>query len=89
MNPSHATGLNRLYNSYMTEIGRFIILGGVFLIVLGLVIWGLGRIGFRGLPGDIKYESENVRVYFPIVTSIVLSIVLTLILWLWHWLGRR
>jgi hypothetical protein len=34
------------------------------------------------LPGDIKYESPggNVRVYFPIVTSIVFSVVLTLIL---------
>jgi hypothetical protein len=34
------------------------------------------------LPGDIKYESPNgnVRVYFPIVTSIVLSVVLTLFL---------
>jgi hypothetical protein len=38
--------------------------------------------GLSLLPGDIKYESPkgNVRVYFPIVTSIVLSIVLTLIL---------
>ena len=37
--------------------------------------------GLSFLPGDIKYESRNgnVRVYFPIVTSIVLS-VLTLIL---------
>ena len=31
------------------------------------------------LPGDIKYESPkgNVRIYFPIVTSIVLSILFT------------
>ena len=38
--------------------------------------------GLSLLPGDIKYESSNgnIRVYFPIVTSIVLSIVLTLIL---------
>jgi len=38
--------------------------------------------GLSLLPGDIKYESSNgnVRVYFPIVTSIVLSVVLTLIL---------
>jgi hypothetical protein len=38
--------------------------------------------GLALLPGDIKYESPNgnVRVYFPIVTSIVLSVVLTLIL---------
>jgi Protein of unknown function (DUF2905) len=34
------------------------------------------------LPGDIKYESPNgnVRIYFPIVTSLVLSVVFTLIL---------
>ena len=32
------------------------------------------------LPGDIKYESRNVRIYFPIVTSIILSILFTLIL---------
>jgi hypothetical protein len=38
--------------------------------------------GLSFLPGDIKYESRNgnVRVYFPVVTSIVLSVVLTLIL---------
>ena len=38
--------------------------------------------GLSFLPGDIKYQSPNgnVRIYFPIVTSIVLSIVLTLIL---------
>jgi hypothetical protein len=38
--------------------------------------------GLSLLPGDIKYESlnGNVRIYFPIVTSIVLSVVLTLIL---------
>jgi hypothetical protein len=34
------------------------------------------------LPGDVKYESPkgNVRIYFPIVTSIVLSVLFTLIL---------
>lgn len=38
--------------------------------------------GLSLLPGDLKYESpsENVRIYFPITTSIVLSIVATLVL---------
>ena len=38
--------------------------------------------GLTLLPGDIKYESANgqVKVYFPIVTSIVLSLVLSLVL---------
>jgi Protein of unknown function (DUF2905) len=65
-------------------------------IVLVLVLAGIGWLadrravdrrsnvtpGLSLLPGDIKYESPNgnVRIYFPIVTSIVLSVVLTLIL---------
>ena len=38
--------------------------------------------GLSFLLGDFKYESPNgnVRIYFPIVTSIVLSVLLTLIL---------
>src|SRR5262249_12631929 len=32
------------------------------------------------LPGDVKYESGNVRIYFPIVTAILLSGLFTLIL---------
>lgn len=38
--------------------------------------------GLQLLPGDIKYESPsgNVRIYFPVTTSIVLSIVLSLVL---------
>lgn len=42
--------------------------------------------GLALLPGDIKYESPNgnVRVYFPVMTSIVASIVLSLVLWLFR-----
>ncbi len=73
----------------MSEVGRFITLAGVVLVVLGLALWGLGKTGFRGLPGDLRYESDHVSVYFPIVTCLVLSVVATLAFWLWQWLGRR
>lgn len=38
------------------------------------------------LPGDISWQNEsgNVRVYFPVTTSIVVSIVLTLLMWLFR-----
>jgi Protein of unknown function (DUF2905) len=64
----------------------------VILLVLAVVGWLADQRaaanrsgvtpGLSFLPGDIKYESPNgnVRVYFPIVTSVVLSVVLTLIL---------
>jgi hypothetical protein len=44
------------------------------------------------LPGDMKYESPqgNVRIYFPIVTSIVLSVLFTLMLrFIRPWLAKR
>jgi hypothetical protein len=62
----------------------------IFIVVLLVVLFAHAFVGWLRpdtprlsfLPGDIKYESPggNVRVYFPIVTSIVLSVVLTLIL---------
>jgi hypothetical protein len=73
----------------MSNVGKLLIVAGLLMAVVGLVVWGLGRAGFRGLPGDIRYESDNVRFYFPIVTCIVLSVILTAIMWLWQWLGRR
>jgi hypothetical protein len=63
----------------------------VVLLALAIVGWLADRRaaanrpnvtpGLSFLPGDIKYESPNgnVRVYFPIVTSIMVSVVLTLI----------
>ena len=63
----------------------------IFIVVLLVVLFAHAFVGWLRpdvtpglsfLPGDIKYESPggNVRVYFPIVTSIVLSVALTLIL---------
>jgi hypothetical protein len=72
-----------------TFLKTFIVVLLVVLLAHTFVGWLRPDVmpGFSFLPGDIKYESPggNVRVYFPVVTSIVLSVVLTLILRL---LGR-
>lgn len=64
------------------NLGRFLLIigGGIALVGLLLMLGGrlfpwLGR-----LPGDIRYQGENVSCFFPIVTSILLSIILTLVL---------
>jgi hypothetical protein len=62
------------------------VLSGDFKIVGSAIAYenpeGTVPPGESFLPGDIKYESPNgnVRIYFPIVTSLVLSVVFTLIL---------
>jgi hypothetical protein len=69
----------------MTEMGKLLMLGGAFLMVAGVLVWGIGRSGFRGLPGDIQFQGPHVRIYFPIVTCIVLSLLLTAIMWVLQW----
>lgn len=73
----------------MSDVGKYLIIAGLLLALAGAAVWGLGRIGFRGLPGDLRYETDHVRVYFPIVTCIVLSVLLSAVMWLWQWHSRR
>jgi uncharacterized membrane protein YidH (DUF202 family) len=64
------------------SIGFVIILGGVCLIVVGLLVSSGALNWFGRLPGDIRYESENTRVYVPIVSMLIISVVLSLLLYL-------
>ena len=73
----------------MANAGKLMVVAGLILAVAGAAAWALGRAGFRGLPGDIRYEGGSVRFYFPVVTCIVLSVILTALIWVWQWLGRR
>lgn len=67
----------------MNEIGKFLILVGVIMIVFGLLLSFAGKIPFIGkLPGDIVIERRNFVFYFPLGTSILLSIILSLIFYL-------
>lgn len=72
----------------MEQLGKHIVVVGLVVAAVGAAVWFFGKTGFRGLPGDMRYESDGVRVYFPIVTSLVVSVVLSGLLWLWHWLRR-
>jgi hypothetical protein len=73
----------------MTDLGKFLIIAGVGLAIVGAAIFLLGKSGFRGLPGDVAYRGEHVSFYFPVVTCIVLSVLLTAGMWLWRWITRR
>jgi hypothetical protein len=66
----------------LTQVGKIILLVGLAIVVIGAIVWILGKLGFRGLPGDITYGSGNVKIYVPIVTCLVLSVVLSLVIWL-------
>ena len=61
------------------SFGLLVVVGGVFVILIGLLIYSGGLGWFGRLPGDIRYESGNVRVYVPIVSMLLISLALTVI----------
>ncbi len=64
------------------SIGLMVIIGGICLILVGLLIYTGALFWFGRLPGDIRYESEHVRVYVPIVSMLLVSLVLSLLFYL-------
>jgi hypothetical protein len=65
----------------MRELGKFVVIIGIIMTLVGLVLWsGIAPKWLGRLPGDIRIEREHSAFYFPIVTCIILSIVLSLLL---------
>lgn len=57
-------------------MGKLLIISGIVLIVIGVLSYALPL--FR-LPGDIRYEGDHVKFYFPVVTCIIISIIVTIL----------
>lgn len=67
-------------------MGKYLLIIGVVLALLGAVIWLLGDKlhWFGSLPGDIRVERDNFKFYFPITTMILLSIGISFLIWLFR-----
>ena len=62
-------------------LGRWIVIVGIALVVIGGLVWLLSKIpGLNQLPGTLKINVGSFTCVFPILASIVLSILLTVIL---------
>ena len=75
----------------MESVGRYLVLGGPVLILVGSALHVSARVGLPlgWLPGDIRIEWRGGGFYFPVVTSILLSVVLTVLLNLFVRLFRK
>ena len=74
----------------MGEIGRFVLLVGIVLVVIGGLLIAFPKIAgiFGRLPGDFRYETDQLTCLIPLGTSILLSVFLTFILSLLARLNR-
>ena len=65
----------------MHDLGKFIVIIGIAVTVVGLMLWtGFAPKWLGRLPGDIRIEREQSAFYFPIVTCIIVSIVVSVLL---------
>ncbi|MFP5384821.1 MAG: DUF2905 domain-containing protein [Bacteriovoracia bacterium] len=64
----------------MDSIAKTLLIIGGFFILSGLV-WHFsgGKIPLGRLPGDIRIETGNGKVFIPITTSLLLSALLSLL----------
>ncbi len=67
-----------------TDTGKYIIIAGAALILVGLIYYFFGNLfSWLGkLPGDIRYESGNTKIFLPITTCIIITIILNLVIYL-------
>jgi Protein of unknown function (DUF2905) len=64
----------------LVSVGKQIVLLGLVICLVGGALIAFGKGVVPHLPGDFAFRWGNVRVYFPLATSIVVSIVLTVVL---------
>ena len=55
-------------------VSLILIVVGVIVILIGVAAY-LGLLGWFGrLPGDLRYDSGNVKIYAPIVSMLLISL---------------
>ena len=73
------------------DIAKILIIVGLILIICGIIAYTVPQsykwIG--KLPGDIRIEGENTKIYIPIVSMILLSVILTILFNIAGWILSR
>jgi hypothetical protein len=71
------------------NVGPFIVVAGIVIAAVGILAWAGGLSWFGHLPGDIRIERDNVRIYIPVISMLLISVAASLLLTIAEYLSRR
>lgn len=59
------------------QLGLWIMVIGLGVVVVGLIVWAGGLAWFGKLPGDLRFQSGSTVVFLPITSMILISVLLS------------
>ena len=62
------------------DVGPLLVVVGLTVLAVGVLAWTGGLSWFGRLPGDIRIERGNTRVYIPLVSMLIVSVVVSIVL---------
>ena len=62
------------------DVGPILIVVGLVAVLVGVLAWSGGLSWFGRLPGDVRIERDNVRVYVPWVSMLLVSVVVSVLM---------
>ncbi|WP_457972863.1 DUF2905 family protein [Arthrobacter sp. D1-17] len=62
------------------DLGPLFVGVGVLVVLVGVLAWNGWLSWFGHLPGDVRIDRGNLRVYFPWVSMIVVSVVVSIVI---------
>ncbi|HOK96714.1 MAG TPA: DUF2905 domain-containing protein [Anaerohalosphaeraceae bacterium] len=71
------------------QFGKWLAVMGLGLTAAGLFMLMLAKIGLFRLPGDLRFEGENWKIFFPLTSCLVISVIVTVVFWLVQYFVRK
>lgn len=62
------------------DFGPLLVTIGVLIVLTGVLAWSGGLSWFGRLPGDIRIERADIRVYIPWVSMLLVSVVVSVLM---------
>lgn len=62
------------------DFGPLLVTAGLLVVLVGVLAWTGWLSWFGRLPGDIRIENENTRVYIPLVSMLLVSVVVSVLM---------